>query len=84
MSSQPNSGKGSPTCLARRDRDRDGCQQLMKGQEWEEDGRHIKRAELMLEKPELFLRGWGAERPVGAAKFMVRAAESGFWLSKSY
>lgn len=56
----------------------------MKGQEWEEDGRHIKRAELMLEKRELFLRGWGAERPVGAAKFMVRAAESGSWLSKSY
>lgn len=49
----------------------------MKGQEWEEDGTHIKRAEMMLEKPELFSRGWGAERLVGAAKFMMRAAESG-------
>lgn len=56
----------------------------MKGQEWEEDRMHIKGAELMLEKPELFSRGWGAERPVEAAKFMVRAGESGSWLSKSY
>lgn len=31
----------------------------------------------MLEKLELCARGWGAERPAGAAKIMVRAVESG-------
>lgn len=60
-----------------------GCQQLMKGQEREGDGMHITWTEPMLEKRELFSRGRGAERLAGAAKIMVRAAESGSWLSKA-
>lgn len=55
--SQTNLGKEAPTFLARL-----GCQQLMKGQEWEGDGMHIKWADLMLEKLELLWRGWAAER----------------------
>lgn len=37
----------------------------------------------MLGKLELFSRGWGAKRPAGAAKIMVRALENGSWLSKA-
>ena len=50
----------------------------------EGDGTDIKQAEPMLGKLELFSRGWGTERPAGAAKITVRAPERGPWLSKAH